>query len=169
VGARSLSVVLTTRRSERVRGGLSAGVIAAAATGGVIAGFGVREGSAAEPFASLGRLLLGIATSEPAGRQLVALFAGIALHSATALLWGLIFAALFAHLRGLRLGVAAALFAAVAYAVSTKFPGLLRLGYGARAFPPQLVLLYTALAISLVAGIRLARTDGHIGDLAHRR
>jgi hypothetical protein len=67
------------------------------------------------------------------------------------------------------LGVAAALFAAVAYAASTKLPGLLRLGYGARAFLPQLVLLYTALAVSLVAGIRLARTNGHIGDLAHRR
>jgi hypothetical protein len=169
IGARSLSVVQTTRLGERVRGGLSAGVIAAAATGGVIAGFGVREGSAGEPFAALGRLLLGIATSEPSGRQLVGLIAGIVLHSATALAWGLLFAALFARLRGLRLMAAAALFAAVAYAVSTKLPGLLRLGHGARAFPPQLVLLYTVLAISLVAGIRLARIGGHIGDPAHSR
>jgi hypothetical protein len=168
-GARSLSGVLTTRLGERVRGGLAAGVLAAAATGGVVAGFGVREGSAGEPFAALGRLLLGVAASEPAGRQLVALIAGILLHSATALAWGLLFAALFARLRGLGLVAAAALFAAVAYAVSTRLPELLRLGHGARAFPPQLVLLYTVLALSLVAGIRLARIGGHIGDPAHSR
>ncbi len=152
-----------------MRGGLSAGVIAAAATGGVVAGFGVREGSAAEPFATLGRLLLGVATSEPGARQLVALFAGILLHSAIAMILGMLFAMLFARLRGLRLLAAAALFAAAAYAVSTKLPGLWRLGHGARAFPPQLVLLYCVLALSLVAGIRLARNSGHIGDLAHTR
>jgi len=139
-----------------VRGGLRAGTIAAAATGGVVAGFGVREGSPAEPFAALGRLLLGVAATEGVGRQLAATAAGLFLHAAVATAWGVLFALVAARLRGWRLVLAAGLFAAAAAVASTALPALLRLGYGVRPLPPQLALLYTVLALSLVAGVRLA-------------
>jgi hypothetical protein len=152
-----------------VRGGLRAGTIAAAATGGVVAGFGVRDGSMAEPFAALGRLLLGIAATEGAGRQLAATAAGLFVHAAVATAWGALFALVAARLRGWRLVLAAGSFSAAAAIASTALPELLRLGYGARALPPQLALLYTVLALSLVAGMRLAFPGGRIGDAAPGR
>ena len=145
---------------ERVWGGLSAGIIAAAATAGAVAGFGIRRGAPAEPFTNAGRLFLGIAATEDGTRQLGALTVGVLLHVGAALVWGVAFALLAAGLRGVRLLVAALVFAGAVYAVRERVPELLRVGYGGRAFPPQLVVLHVVLGLGLAAGIRLAQQHG---------
>ena len=145
---------------ERVRKGLTAGIIAAAATAGAVTGFGIRPGEPAEPFTNAGRLVLGIAATENGTRQLGAFAFGVLLHVGAALVWGVAFALLAAGLRGVRLLVAALLFAGAVYAARERVPELLRLGYGGRAFPPQLVVLHVVLALGLAAGIRLARLPG---------
>ena len=145
---------------ERVRRGLSAGIIAAAATAGAVAGFGVRRGAPAEPFTNAGRLFLGIAATEDGTRQLGAFAVGVLLHVGSALAWSVAFALLAARLRGARLLVAALLFAGAVYVLRERLPELLRVGHGGRAFPPQLVVLHVVLGLALAAGIRLAPQQG---------
>jgi hypothetical protein len=139
--------------------GVRCGLFAAAATAGVLAGFAIRAGDgAAAPFAAAGRMLLGVPASAGAAAQSLAVVAGVLLHCAIVVAWALPFAALVRRRRSAAvLVVTAALYAAAAYLTSERlFPELLRLGHGARAFPPQLVLLYVVLAVALGLGMRLA-------------
>ena len=145
--------------SDRMRAGVETGVIAAAATAGALAGLGARDRAPVEAFRALGRMLLGVSASEAPRAQSLALVTGIVIHAATVTLWGVLFAVIAARLRGVGLFVAAAVFSLVAYAVSSGIlPPLLRLGYGAKAFPPQLALLYSVLALALAMGMRLAQS-----------
>ena len=138
---------------------METGAIAAAATTGALAGFGARERAPGEAFRALGRVLLGVATNEGPRAQHLALLAGLLLHAATLVAWGVLFALIAGRLRGAALIAAAAVFSLVAYALSSGIlPPLLRLGYGAKAFPPQLVLLYSVLALALAVGMRLAQS-----------
>ena len=155
--------------NERVRAGLTAGAIAAAATAGAVVGFGMTQGAPAEAFTSAGRLLLGVAPTEGGGRQLGAFAVGVLLHVGGALAWGLAFALIAGRLRGVRLLAAALLFAAAVYLVRERAPALLRIGHGARAFPPQVVVLHVVLALALAAGIRLAHVGGRTGATPRQR
>ena len=136
------------------------GIFVAAATAGVITGFSLHNPSGVlAPFATGGRMLLGVAVSEGRAVQLSALVAGVALHTLLAVAWAVPFALLVGAARGARLWLAAALFAAAAYGASEfLLPPLLRLGHGARPFPLQLALLYSVLALALVVGMRLANS-----------
>jgi hypothetical protein len=140
------------------------GLIVAAATAGVITGFSLRDPAGPlAPFATNGRMLLGVSANEGRLTQLVALAGGLALHALLAVVWASLFVAFAHRLRGARLWVAAALFALGAYGTSEYLLSpLLRLGHGARAYPPQLALLYAVLAVALVAGMRLANS-GAVG------
>lgn len=141
--------------------GVRAGLVAAAATAGAMAGFALRDsGRATAPFAATGRMLLGVAAADSGAAQLAALGAGVALHVALVATWASIFALLAGALRGARLALAAALFAGAVYLASeAALPPLLRLGHGIRAFPPQLAVLYTVLALGLAVGMRIALVD----------
>ena len=152
-----------------IRAGLRSGLFAAAATAGAIAGFSLREpGGVLAPFATTGRMLLGVAAGEARSAQLSALVAGLALHAAIVVGWSLLFALLTRARRGVRLWIGAALLAAVVYAASEfVLPPLLRLGHGAHPYPAQLALLYAVLAIALVLGMRLALLEG-AGDVRAR-
>lgn len=151
---------IAPRRRDALRDGARCGLFAAAATAGVVAGFSrYAPGGMLAPFATSGRMLLGVASSEARAAQISALVGGLALHAAVVVGWGVLFALLAGALRGARLWLAGALFAAGVYATSEYIlPPLLRLGHGMRPFPSQLALLYTVLALSLVVGMRLAKS-----------
>ncbi len=83
--------------STRIRLGVRAGLVAAAATAGAIIGFGLRHNDWSGPFATLGFELLrafGV-TGTP---QFVPSLVGATMHVAWMLVWGLAFA-LFAYRR----------------------------------------------------------------------
>jgi hypothetical protein len=152
-------------RGRSVRTGVRCGLFVAAATAGVITGFSLHSPAGVlAPFATSGRMLLGVSANEGPAEQVVALAGGVLLHALLALAWTALFALLARTLGGLRLWIAAALFAVGAYGTSEYLlPPLLRLGHGARPFPPQLALLYAVLAVALVVGMRLAKSVGE-GD-----
>ena len=140
-----------------MRAGIATGVIAAAATAGALAGFGLGGDGPTAPFRTLGRLALGVTENAGGAAQSAALVAGLALHGAVAVVWGVLFVFIAGRLRGARLAGAAVLFALFVYALdSGLLPPLLRLGHGARAFPSQSALLHFVLASALVAGPWLA-------------
>ena len=136
---------------------MRAGGIVAAATAGVLAGFGLGGDGAGSAFRTLGRLALGVPQNGGAAAQSAALVAGCLLHMLVAGLWGAIFLLIAQRLRGVRLAGAAVLFALFVYALDLGLlPPLLRLGHGARAFPSQSVLLHFVLALAVGAGTWLA-------------
>ena len=140
-----------------MRAGLQVGTISAAATAGVLAGFGLSGEGAASAFHTLGRLALGVTQNAGAAAQTAASLAGLGLHVLLAGLWGLLFVLVAGGLRGPRLAGAAVLFALFVYALDLGLlPPLLRLGHGARAFPSQSVFLHFVLALALGAGTWLA-------------
>ena len=145
-------------RLSVVWAGVRCGLLAAAATAGAIVGFARHDAAGVlAPFATSGRMLLGVAAGEGRPAQLLALAAGLALHVTLVVAWAVLFSFLAGALRGVRLLLAAALFAAAVYAASRfALPALLRLGHGVRAFPPQVAVLYGVLALALAIGMRLA-------------
>ena len=151
-------------REGAVRVGARCGIVVAAATAGAITGFSLHApGGPLAPFATTGRMLLGVSLNEARAEQLFALLGGLALHTLVAVAWSVLFALLAGSVRGLRLWMSAALFAVAAYVASEYLlPSLLRLGHGARPFPSQLALLYAVLAVALVVGMRLANS-GAVG------
>lgn len=151
-------------REGALRVGTRCGLIVAAATAGAITGFSLHDpGGPLAPFATSGRMLLGVSLSEGRAAQLSALAGGLALHTLVAVAWSVLFVVLARSLRGVGLWIAAVLFAVAAFAASEfLLPPLLRLAHGARPFPPQLALLYAVLAVALVVGMRLAKS-GAVG------
>ena len=148
-----LSPVLT----PRMRAGLQVGLIAAAATAGALAGFGLGRDGPLDPFRVLGRLTLGVTQNAGPTAQSAATAAGIGLHVVLAGLWGLLFVLVAGGARGVRLAGAAVLFALFVYALDLGLlPPVLRLGHGARAFPSQSVLLHLVLAAALGLGTWIA-------------
>jgi hypothetical protein len=140
-----------------MRAGLQVGTIVAAATAGVLAGFGLGGEGAASAFRTLGRLTLGVTQNADGAAQIAATITGVGLHALLAGLWGLLFVFVAGGLRGLRLGGAALLFALFVYALDLGLlPPLLRLGHGARTFPSQSILLHLGLAAALGLGTWLA-------------
>jgi hypothetical protein len=143
-----------------MRAALQVGLIAAAATAGVLAGFGLGQDGALSPFAVLGRLTLGVPQNASAAAQSAATLAGIALHTVLAGLWGVLFVLVAGGARGARLALAAVLYALFVYALdSGLLPPLLRLGHGARAFPSQSAFLHLVLAAALGIGTWIASID----------
>jgi len=143
--------------TPRLRAALGTGVIAAAATAGAIAGVGPGRDGALAPFRTLGRLALGVTQNASGSAQSAAVVAGLVLHGAVAVAWGVVFVLVAGGLRGVRRLGAAALFALFVYALDAGLlPPLLRLGHGARAFPSQSAFLHLVLAVALAAGTWLA-------------
>lgn len=140
--------------NERVRAGVLAGVTAAAATMGAVLTLAWRAGSASRPLVETGRAVLGGGEAAAAG------VLGFGLQLAVAIVWGLLLALVAYRARGLRLLLAAAAVAAIAYAVHSTLLPTFRLGFGVGAFPVHgapLAFLYTLFALALTAGMRLAR------------
>ena len=146
--------------TPRSRAALHVGLIAAAATTGALAGFGLGQDGALAPFEVLGRLTLGVTQNAGTAAQRVATLVGLGLHAALAAVWGALFVVVLGGTRGARLALAAILYALFVFALdSGLLPPLLRLGHGARAFPSQSAFLHVVLAAALGLGTWLATRD----------
>lgn len=146
-------------QARNVRLGVLTGAIAGAATAGALVGLGWRHGAALDPFTFAGRAMLG------AVRDGVAVLAGVGLHVAWTMVWGICFTVVAAPLRGARLMLAALAFATALWAVSTlALPGVSPIVRVAGLTITRTLFVYLVLAISLVMGMRLARTtlDGRM-------
>ena len=77
--------------SSRIRAGVRAGLIAAAATGGALVGFGIRHNDWLGSFSALGmQVMSGFGVVE--GPSLVSAAVGLLAHTSWMVLWGLAFA-----------------------------------------------------------------------------
>jgi hypothetical protein len=150
-----LSRVPTTR----IRAGVRAGLVSAAATAGAVTGFGIRHHDLAGPFVSLGtEVMQGFGVSE--APALVPSAAGVAAHVAWMIVWGITFAAL-AHER--RPGAAVALAAITGAAAALAARSLVPAAFGAVNFAAlsgaQLALCVVLMTLGLVTGRALARAE----------
>jgi hypothetical protein len=134
-------------------------MVAAAATIGAVIGLGLRHGLAFRPFMAAGAALfdrLGI----PVIRSSIATVAGVALVSAAIIVLGVCFTFVAGSLRGLRLALAALMFAAVSWGASLYVVrSILVLSDGTVLGAAQRVFIFALLALALVAGMRLARPN----------
>ena len=151
---------------SRLRAGVEAGVVAAAATGGLLARAAALAGDGATaPFAAAGRRLLGIALGDGAWAQRLAVAGGIVVHVALAMAWGVALALVAWRWRGARFWAAVAALACLTWALDAGIlPPLLRGGHGIRASRPQAMLLHTVLALTLAIGMRLAQQRGRVAE-----
>ena len=145
---------------ERLRAGVVAGLVAAAATGGALLAFGARRGDALRTFAGLGRALLGHALVTTSDTRTAVAVVGVVVHCAALVGWGALLGVVAARWREPWRFVAAALVAIVAW-VTNHALGLavLRPGNEMTALSPQrapVVLLYVLLALGLWLGMRVA-------------
>jgi hypothetical protein len=143
-----------------VVGGVSAGLLAAAATAGALVGFGVREAAPARFLSAAGQPLRGVPSFVTPDRAFgVTAALGVVQHVVVVFAWALLFAAVAGRLRWpMRLLVGAA-FAVIVYFVDAALPDVLRIAAGAVS-PWQRAALVTLLAVAAVAGIRLAPPGG---------
>lgn len=150
-----LSGVPTTR----IRAGVRAGLVSAAATAGAITGFGIRQHDLTGPFVSLGTVVMqGFGVS--AQPTLVPSAAGVAAHVAWMIVWGITFAAV-AHERrlGATVVLAALTGAAAAFAARSLTPAALGAVTFAALSGTQLFLCVLLMTLGLVTGRALARAD----------
>ncbi len=160
---RQLPVFLSLVLANRVRDGVSIGVIGAAATAGALVGLGLRHDAAALPFDLAGRALLAslrLATqSEP-----FAVTLGAVAHLVWMALWGVCFSAFATSLRGLALPAGALLFVLFLGALAgTVVPGALGAAAFASLSSAQTAFLLALLAGAFIAGVVVVRPRiGHV-------
>ena len=146
---------------SRIRLGLSAGFVAAAATTGALLGFGLRQGMPSRPFNVAASVILGEAAAGSWGFHRLATPVGIVLHVGAVLALGVIAALLATRSRRLR-----TVGASVIVSLGAAILHLAVVGRDAgsnRALTiPQLIVVYLLLGAGLMVGMRLARSSGHV-------
>lgn len=159
--ALALQGFLTRVLRERLRRGLVAGVIAAAATAGALLGLGRGHGATFTLLNDAAHVLIGERARLVESAHSVVTTLAMLVHVAVVLVWSVLFALLAGSLRGWRLALAAVLYAAAVLAVDQWIlPASLRPGFETAMSIPELVLLYAILAISLAFGLREAGRSG---------
>lgn len=138
--------------------GLTTGIIAAAATGGALLGFGIRAGMPSRPFNGIATLVLGDQARGVWGYVGTITVTGIVLHVAITVGWGVLFAALAGRRHGWQVTALAMVVSAVAWVVSRTIV-LRQVGAGMSSVlgSGQLAVLHVVLAVALVLGMRFAR------------
>jgi hypothetical protein len=142
--------------TTRIRTGVRAGLVSAAATAGAVTGFGMRHHDLAGPFVSLGtEVMQGFGVT--ASPTLIPSAAGVAAHVAWMIVWGITFAAL-AHDRRAHAAVALAGLIGAAAALTAR--SLVPAAFGAVTFAAlsgaQLFLCVVLMTLGLVTGRALA-------------
>jgi hypothetical protein len=133
------------------------GLIAAAATAGVLVGLGLRHGAALTPFVLYGRAVLASVTGLLAPPALATVIGFIG-HAFWMLLWGVCFSVVAAPLRAPQLALAAAMFATILGLLSaTLLPSALGAGAMASLSGIQTAFFLFLMAGALYLGMRLAR------------
>lgn len=145
--------------SHRIRAGVGAGLISAAATAGAIIGFGIRHGDWSGSFVSLGtQVMQGFGVTDPSG--FIRSAAGVAAHVGWMVLWGIAFVAMsnkrttaFTAFVALLIGSGSSLIASYlipAAMGAVRFAGLPSI---------QAALCVALMSVGLVTGRALASTD----------
>ena len=137
--------------------GILTGALAAAATAGALLGFGLQQGTPARPFNALAGLILGDRAGGIWGFHPVVTTAGLLVHVAVTLGWGVLFARLARGMRGWRLAGASAVAVIAALAVDVFIAGrLLGANVSDVLAPAQVIALHIVLGVALGVGMRLA-------------
>ena len=143
-------------RRPRLVTGITSGVIPAAATTGMLLGYGIRLGAASRVFEAIGSVLLG-AAGERAGSLPLATGVGIVLHVAATLACGVLYAAFSGEAEehpiawAIAIGAAAS---ALAFLAVRTFAGSIALVLT----PGNLIAIGAVIAITLPIGMRFAPT-----------
>jgi hypothetical protein len=145
--------------SSRIRAGVRAGLIAAAATGGAIIGFGVRHNDWSGPFAMLGTHVLqgfGVAGAP----RFIPTVAGFAAHVSWMVLWGIVFATM-SHRKTPAIAVLFALLVGVVATMLARSMVPAAMGATRFAMMPgvQAALCLALMTAGLLAGRALSRTE----------
>ena len=145
--------------SSRIRAGVRAGLIAAAATGGAIIGFGVRHDDWSGPFATLGNHVLqgfGVAGAP----RLIPVVAGLAAHVSWMVIWGIAFATI-SHRKTPAEAVLFAILVGVGATVLARSMVPAAMGATSFAMMPgvQAALCFALMTAGLVAGRALSRAE----------
>lgn len=140
----------------RLRTGIRVGLLAAAATAGVLVGLGLGHDSALTPFLLYGRSLVASVAGGIAVRWFGILVGALA-HGFWMLVWGACFTVVAAPLRARLRAVTSALFSVVLVFGATRvFPEALGAVPLASLTVPQSLVLALVLAVVLSLGTRLA-------------
>jgi hypothetical protein len=154
--------LLTRVFRDRLRAGVFTGLIAAAATAGVLVAFGMGQRHPFLAFNMAAQVVIraSVAGSEPvAGPHPLLTPVGIIVHLVAVILWSTLFAVVAGHRRAVIAWAAAASTAIVLFALNTRvLPPSFRPGYEIILTNGQLFFLYFTLAVSLVVGTRLAHS-----------
>lgn len=143
---------------ERVREGIQAGIVAAAATLGVLVGFGAAHGAWLQPVNAVAHLVVGSRAFLIDDFAPVVTLLGLLVHVASIVLWAVVFSLLAGRLRGWRLGAAAAAFAGAAYVVDQRLtPARLAPGFERSLSGLETAAIYVVFAVALGLGVRFAR------------
>ena len=143
-------------RRPRLVTGITSGVIPAAATTGMLFGYGIRFGAAAGVFQAIGSVLVGSAGKSATGTWLAAAV-GMVLHVAATLACGIAYAALAGESEdhpvawAIAIGAAAS---AIAFLAVRTFAGSIALVLT----PGNLIAIGAVIAITLPIGMRFAPT-----------
>lgn len=145
--------------------GLLTGIIAAAATGGALLGFGFRAGTPARPFNGLATFVLGDQARGVWGYVSTVTITGVLLHVVLTIGWSMLFVRLAARQRGWHVPALAIAVATLAW-VATRTLVLRQMGAGMSSVlgSAQLATLHVILCVALVLGMRFAR-----GGISHDR
>lgn len=146
--------LLCAVRSSRIDLGIATGLVAAAATGGVLVGLGLRFGTPARPFNALAAYLLGPAAQAAWSPSPITAI-GILVHLVTMSACGIVYVALVQHSGGGAIGWALLVVTAV-FALSWLVGALFGLGLTTLLAPGDRVILAVVLAVALPLGMRLA-------------
>lgn len=137
--------------------GITSGIIPAAATTGMLFGYGIRLGGASRVFQAIGAVLLGTAAESTRGSSSLAMAVGIVLHIAATLACGVAYAAFAGESEdhpiawAIAIGAAASAFAFLAV---RTFAGSIALVLT----PGNLIAIGAVIAITLPIGMRFAPT-----------
>lgn len=142
-------------RRPRLVTGITSGIIPAAATTGMLLGYGIRVGAASRVFQAIGSVLLGTAAESASAWSPLATGVGIVLHVAATLACGILYASFAGESEdhpiawAIAIGAAASAFAFLAV---RTFAGSIALVLT----PGNLIAIGAVIAITLPIGMRFA-------------
>jgi hypothetical protein len=144
--------------TDRLRAGIRAGVIAAAATAGVLVGFGLARGAALAPLNAVAHMALGSRAHLFDDFDPVVTLTGVMLHTLSIVLWGVLFAFVVWRLPTMWVWIGAALMGTIAYIVDYHLlHESLRPGFERVLSTVEVASVYVVLAAALALGLTLAR------------
>jgi hypothetical protein len=153
---------------ERVREGVRSGFVAAAATAGVLLGFGLARGAAMRPINSVAHILIGTRAYYMVGVDWLVTPLALLVHVAAVCAAGTVFALLTVRLRGGRMFAAAVVYAVALWLViDFALPARVRPGFESGLSSVEILSVY--LVMALVLAQMLARERGASGGTIHHR